>query len=335
MNTHDIDSSFNGFLFIGDPHASSQAPGRRIDDYKASVLSKLAEAAEVSNKFNLVPVILGDLIHRDRENSIELACDLIDVFRQFKVTPLDLEGNHGKLLTTVGQTDMEELLDKTGAIRLVRDSGLIGAYSVAEHRVELYGVPYGQPIPMSLTQLGADLAVPAFRILITHHDLAFEGAYPGAAMLTEIEGCNLTVNGHMHKTAPNVVVGQTTHCCPGNIEPLSVDMIDHKPAVWEWNPREEATLHPHYLKHERDVFDLTGIQVMATDADDAVAALVLEHSEFAEELAAMATDDAARTSDGSVFLDDVAAVLEASGADSALRALVGLTLKKMEETATP
>lgn len=332
MNTPEINDAFNGFLFIGDPHASSQAPGRRIDDYKASVLSKLSEAAEVSKTLKLMPVILGDLIHRDRENSIELACDLIDVFREFPVPPLDLEGNHGKLLTTVSQSDMEELLDKTRAIRLVRNAGLIGVYAMGGQRVELYGVPYGQPIPMSMAHLGADLSIPAYRILITHHDLAFEGAYPGAALLTEIEGCSLTVNGHMHKTAPSVTVGQTTHCCPGNIEPLSVDMIDHKPAVWEWNPQEPAELHPHYLRHERDVFDMTGLQVVALEAEDAVAALVLEHSEFAEELAAMATDDAARTSDGSVFLEDIEAVLEASAADLALRALVGLTLKRMEET---
>ena len=325
---------FNGLLFIGDPHVACAAPGRRIDDYRASVMAKLREAAELSKALNLVPVILGDLIHRDRENSISLASELMDVLREFSRTPIDLEGNHGKELTKVSDADMEGLLAKAGVLELIRKPGLIQAFTIMGQRVELYGVPFGFDIPGSLDELGADLSVSAYRILITHHDLAFEGAYPGAAVLKAIEGCNLTVNGHMHKTAPAVTTFQTTHWCPGNIEPLSVDVIDHQPAVWEWNPMEGDSLYPHPLVHTRDVFDMTGLQVEAADAASSVAALEMEHSEFADELAAMATDDAHRTSDATVFFEDMEAILAASDADPALRALIKLAVDRMDTSAT-
>ena len=300
-----------GILFIGDPHLSSAKPGRRNDNYAASTLRKLTEAAAIATELNLIPVILGDLIHRKEENSVAFISRIIATLRKFPWTPPSLDGTHGKKAATSSDADVEYLLNQTGAIHLVTTPGIICSFEIEGLAIEMYATPSGYEIPLSLEAYGADLSQSHFRILLTHHDMAFGSSYPGAEPLREIKGCDMLVNGHMHKTTASVQLGQTLLHCPGNIEPLSKDVIDHQPAVWAWRPRTDNMLEPHYLEHDRDCFDLTGDLIPEISA--ALAVTPFRKSEFASMLATAGQADAPKTDEAAILCEDLEYVITTSG----------------------
>lgn len=318
MQTWNSLTAPRGFLFIGDPHVSSAAPGRRIDDYLSTVIGKLARAAEICHSEQLVPVILGDLIHRDNESSTTLISRLSAVLRQFPCTPIELDGNHGKRQFRPSEGDIELLLAQWGFLRLVSDTGLVEAFDFRGVRVNLYACPHGEALPVELpAPIEGEV-----NVLITHHDMAFEGAYPGALPVAEVANCHMLVNGHMHKTMPSLFLGGMVAHNPGNIEPLSVDVASHLPAVWQWTPESlDFDLVRHLLPHDPECFDLTGVQVTAS-TDTVAAVESLKESQFARLLAGESSLDAHRTSDGSVLMDDLAAVCETAAASDATRTLL-------------
>lgn len=317
--------AFRGFLFIGDPHGSSVRPGRRLDDFPRTVLGKLSQAAEIAHERSLIPVILGDLFHRSKENNIEFLHQLVGVLRSFPCIPYVLEGNHDKAEATLSNLDALNLLGLLGVVQVVATSGFVASFAFDGHVSHLWATPYGSPLP--------DRIAPreGINLMMTHHDLAFAGAYPGAALLKEIPGCDMVVNGHMHKTAPSVVKGQTTYHNPGNITRLSVDTIDHLPAVWEWTPSQGHTLLRHPLEHSRDVFDMTGLQVEAATPSEMKKALprMMRLSQFAELLKAQDPLDAERSDDGAVMMEELQALMDESEAPLALRALLSAMAKEV------
>jgi hypothetical protein len=282
------------------------------------VLGKLERAAEICHERNLVPVILGDLIHRDTESSISLLSRLTTVLDLFPCAPIDLDGNHGKQMFRPAEGDIEHYLGKLGKLKLVNEPGLVGNYCFDGVLVNLYGCPHEDNLPTSLPPtLNGEI-----NLLITHHDLAFEGAYPGAKPVLEVENCNMLVNGHMHKTMPSITRGAMTAHNPGNIEPLSLDVADHEPAVWEWRPEQmDFELIRHLLPHDVTCFDLTGTRVLPSE-DPLAAVESLKESQFAKLLASEDSVDSTRTTDGSVLLDDLALICETAGASPAATALL-------------
>lgn len=73
-------------------------------------------------------------------------------------------------------------------------------------------------------------------VWLTHHDFAFENAYPKSIPLHPIDGVGMMVNGHIHDTKKPVKVGLTACYNPGNITRLTIDTDKHIPAVWSWVP---------------------------------------------------------------------------------------------------
>lgn len=295
-----------GFLFIGDPHVASKRPGRRKDDYQASVLGKLAVAAEIARREDLLPVILGDLFHIASENHLPTLYRLITVLKQFHTVPICVGGNHDKKELSVTEVDALALLSLVGVLEVVDgDAREVRIIDTPAGRMSLWIAPYGSTLPKNINS-NADQV-----ILATHHDLAFEGCYPGATELFEIPGCDLVVNGHMHKTAPSVLKGQTHWHCPGNIEPLSIDCRDHVPAVWTWvGGNTTEALGRIVLPHERDCFDMTGSQVQKSSTTEAVKSIevepaIHEASHFAALLGATTTMEASRTEDDQTFIEDL------------------------------
>lgn len=311
-------STLRGILFIGDPHVYSARPGRRKDDYLSSVLDKLTKASEVCWERSLLPVILGDLFHRAKENHLPTLARLFEVLGHFPLQPLVLGGNHDKTGSLLQDADALALFAQTGVIEVL--DGPCRAWrtiETAEGPIQLWGAPYGAEIPDVIESEGDGPVV-----LVTHHDLAFQGAYPGAQLLKEIRGCGMVVNGHMHFTTPSVKKGGTWWHNPGNIEPISVDCREHKPAVWAWEAGASCeALERIDLPHNPDCFDLTGISVEAADAASAVAAL--PESQFAELLS---QDEwlgaAAVENDGEAFLEDLTAGLEEIEAPEPVRAIL-------------
>lgn len=108
-------------------------------------------------------------------------------------------------------------------------------------------------------------------VWLTHHDFAFENAYPKSIPLHPIDGVGLMVNGHIHDTKKPVKVGLTACYNPGNITRLTIDTDKHVPAVWEWCPFDNEYMPsaqgvrvpllkqiPLVVKNAKDIFNYEG-----------------------------------------------------------------------------
>lgn len=332
-----------GIQFIGDPHISSKRPGRRSDDYAASVLAKLEFCAQESIDRQLKTVILGDLFHSAGENNLTVLNRLFRALRSFYGEVLVLIGNHDKALFEISDKD---------ALRLVFTAGVAAPLDetpcdvrIAGSLVRLIGAGHGSPIPSVVDRGNADVVC-----LVTHHDLAFGGAYPGSQEIKEVKGADFCVNGHMHDTKESVQAGGTLWHCPGNIEPLSVDLRHFVPGYWTWSPLQASyLLQKTNIPHNFDCFDLTGIAIDASeDALGAVksglgrgenpeeieargeGAISTAPGEFATALAAQDTLAADRTDDGSIIAQDLAQVLEDSQASEATAYLLQALLDRVK-----
>jgi predicted phosphodiesterase len=209
------EAAFQGILCIGDPHLCTWAPGYRKDDYPRNVLNKLDWALDYARQNALLPVLLGDLFHVPRDNANWLMADLIGLLR-------------GQILTVIGNHDLSEdqLCDHDSlrvlfaANRLVRLDvapwcGKINGVSIA-----IGGTSNGQPLPTIVDRTVFN--DPRWVFWVTHHDILFPG-YEDAGRFgcVEIPGIDLIINGHIHRSLPDVVRGGTTWCNPGNIARVS------------------------------------------------------------------------------------------------------------------
>lgn len=337
-----LQSSAKGLLFIGDPHLSSRKPGRRTDkDFTGTVLDKLDQAFQIARNDGLLPVILGDLFDRAGDNDCSMLSRLLKLLREHReqngVTPVSLVGNH----------DLKDArLSMDTALAVVRESGLL---TLLEDAVPLtvpgvsvlWPLSYGQADgihEMDGRLLSNDDGLPV--IALTHGDFAFQGAYPGAALMVEIPGLCMVVNGHMHKPAPDVRCGGaapgtgTLWCNPGNITRMSVDCEEDQPSVWSWY-RGDHGLTRHVLRYEKTVFDRTGISVLPDRAGLKEEMTVdgipvnAHHSAFAELLKAQKASDAPLTEDAGVLLEELDAVCVERKAGPVVTAMLrGLLLKE-------
>lgn len=321
----------SGFLFIGDPHLCSTRVGRRTDAPAVSTLNNLKQASELAHKLNLIPVCLGDLFHHSDDSALWLMNRFSRIAQSFPVPPIVLGGNHDMAQTRLSEDDALDLLGVTGVIQVLNKSGLVGVYNIADNKVALSAWLHEDEIPDEIARpVGVD-----FHIVITHHDLAFGGSYPGAAPLKEIKGVDMLVNGHMHKTAPSVTIGASTLHNPGNINRLSVDVIDHVEAVWSWTPTQGSKITQHVLDYKQDVFDLTGLNITEVAGKAVVASISvkdLTHSRFAQLMAAESVGEASRTDDGSMLLEDLNAVMAESKVSAGARALLERLAKESKQT---
>jgi len=246
------DREYDGLLVIGDPHLEGRTPGFRKDDYPTVVFDKLAWCLDYALNNRLLPVILGDLFDKPRDNPNWMIGRLLDLFHlHFEV--LGLYGNHDVHYNPeLTEHDSFSLLVKAGRIRLVDADnpwrGTIGGRSVL-----VGGSSYRQPIPDRLpaafasTGDGSPLA-----IWLTHHDINIPGYDEGWIKPHEIEGVALVINGHIHRRLDNVQAGNTLWVTPGNISRRTRSDASraHVPAALrvDIEPRNVELLHveiPH------------------------------------------------------------------------------------------
>lgn len=331
-----------GFLFIGDPHVWSRKPGRRRDtSFTQTILHKIELAAKIANELDLWPICPGDLLHDDEDQETQMLIPLSRVLQKFDRKMICLVGNHDKDEAHLSERNALLLLGVVDQLHLIDHSGFFGAIQMESENGEqklvgIGGTPYGHPIPQDVASfLGADfdpksdpnrackLAGVDTIVWMTHDDLAFQGAYPGAKPIEEIRGVATCMNGHMHGTAMPHLAGMTAWYNPGNITRMSVDTKDHLPSVWQWSPFETdemATqqglrvplLRQHVLDHVEGslIFDLEGTH--ATAIAPTPLAGIVQSSAFAQRLL---SDRLVHRSDDGVFtresLEDILAVVEA------------------------
>lgn len=168
-------------------------------------------------------------------------------------------------------------------------------------------------------------------IWLTHHDLALGGHYPNALPVKEIIGVDMVINGHMHDTKKPVKVNHTVYYNTGNITRLSIDTINHKPAVWEFSPFHVTyeygkrvgegmasitaetvnELTPYYLNVQegKDVFNLEGKENLTEeDMERMVENLKIKTEKVFAGL--LEKHDVEKTNDGSLVKESLAHYLE-------------------------
>jgi DNA repair exonuclease SbcCD nuclease subunit len=292
----------NGLLFIGDVHLSSQRPGRRKDkDYVGAILHKLEQAINIANTQKLVPIFTGDIFHWPKEPNESVKTRLLRVLGNSWTTCLSNVGNHDKRGPELSDSDTLAVVGETGfPMKVFRKGGTAAELLLGEMKVGLGFTPYDQEIPHDVTQLFPDAQGVVW---ITHHDIAFEGTYPGSLEPFEIKGCNLVINGHMHLEKAYAQKGETTWCNFGSLTRTAVDALGHEPAVWSFIPSEG--LQKHVLEYRPDVFDLTGRLVEEISPGE----IETTHGEigqsaFVRMLEAMRdTQEPTATSDGTLLLE--------------------------------
>lgn len=237
LNSHD--GSWNGVLFIGDPHISSTRVGRRNDeDFLSTLTDKLIQAGKISTQYNLFPIFLGDFMHKANDITPRLMIKTMAALRSFPTVPWTILGNiHDHVELEVSEKDTLKAITETGLLRLADTDSTFSVINIEGMTIAFTTIPYGHTVPNNISgYLESAQVTPDFSVLLTHADLEFDEAYPGATPLHAIESCDLLVNGHMHKTQKLRVLGNTIAFNPGNITRLSVDMESHIPSVWAWRP---------------------------------------------------------------------------------------------------
>ncbi|KAA2237636.1 metallophosphoesterase family protein [Salinarimonas soli] len=305
----------SGLLLIGDPHVGSRRPGRRKDEtWPSAILGKLEAAVAIANGRGLAPLILGDMFDRAVEPDMALKSRLIRILKGFRIRPLVNVGNHDIAHTRLSDGDSLAVLGLCDVVDVVSGSGPVVEYLLGGRRVGLGMTPFGQEVPRDVR---GSFAAADQVVWLTHHDIAFDKAYPGAVPPHAIAGCDLVVNGHVHKTQKSIRAGATLWANPGNIARLSVDLADHQPAVWELTPA--GALERHMLPFEPDAFDLTGRLVHAAGGRALVADV---ESAFVSLLRTESAGEVARSGDGSVIRDEIEAKFAREGTPDTVRAIV-------------
>jgi len=232
-------------------------------------------------------------------------------------------GNHDIQHTTLTDSDTLALLGLCDVVDVVATSSPVAEFHIGARRVGVGMTPYGQAIPTDARGSFSGLDLHAW---FTHHDIAFDGGYPGAVPPFAVEGCDVLINGHIHRTQKAVMAGRTRWLNPGNINRQSVDLADHVPRAWILDASGE--LEGQELPHERNVFDLTGRIVDAADGN--VVAREVE-SAFVTLLQAESSTELKRSGDGSIVRDEIEAKFAADDTPDAVRAIVRSLLSEAVE----
>lgn len=304
-----------GVAFIGDVHLTSKRPGRRNDeDFAATVMRKVQFCLDFAAANGLIPVFLGDLLDNPIEEDEALKGRLMGALLRHPNPVFSNIGNHEKAGSQLAESDSLSLLHTSGALRLLPEGGAAVIIECGELKIGLGFTPHGKQIPDNVDGLFGQEVNTVF--WVTHHDLAFDGQFPGTLPLKEIPGCSMVINGHLHMTKPPVQMGGTTWFNPGSLTRMKVDEAAHQPAIWhlgiDTNYELVSTLVP--IKH--DVFDLTGRLI--APAQEIVASDAVETSEFA---AALADDgfDPIATDQGEILREAIIARFESTDVEQPVR----------------
>lgn len=222
---------YHGILVIGDPHLEGRQPGFRKDHYPQVILDKLHWCMEYAEANELLPVILGDLFDKPRDNPNWMLDELL---RMWKGSVLTIFGNHDvHFQPELTGHDTLSLLVSAGKLQLVSGDNPWFGY-VCGKPVVIGGASYRQKLPVSFEfQHYSFQEKPFFVIWLTHHDLMIPGYDEGREKPREIPGIDLVINGHIHRRLDDVSKGRTLWKTPGNIARRSRNDAtrDHIPRV--------------------------------------------------------------------------------------------------------
>jgi DNA repair exonuclease SbcCD nuclease subunit len=324
MSDRDSLREANGLLMVQDPHVTSIRPGRRRDaDFSQSVLSKIDAIIDLANERRLVVVFGGDMFDTFKEEDQGLITRLIRSLSRCWTWSISNVGNHDMEHTVLTDGDSLAVLKAAGVLAVATRSGPVEEFilGAGRCRVGLGMTPYGQAIPSEVSGVFPEAEL---TVWCTHHDLLFKHSYPGSAPLHEIAGCRLVVNGHLHMEKPEEIRGATRWLNPGNITRMSIDAIDHVPAVLVVSPGsgDDFEVEKVEFPDPPDLFDLTGYQVEPVSEAETARLVREEASAFVDLLRTEAALDLEKSDDGALLREEIERKCEVDGASEAVKAIM-------------
>lgn len=238
---------YSGLLAIGDPHVESRQPGFRRDDYPNVILDKLRWCLNYAIENNLLPMLLGDLFDKPRDNPNWLITQLIGMMQSVEV--VGIFGNHDCADVSLTENDSLSILVQSGCMTLVsNERPWIG--EINDRQVVVGGSSYRDRVPesVSLPPRKKLFEGQPLVVWLTHHDISFVD-YDGVGRFSpfEIGNVDLLINGHIHRRLKSVKKGGTTWVTPGNISRRSRSeaILNHVPSVM----RVDITNDDYQLTH--------------------------------------------------------------------------------------
>ena len=258
--------SYRGLLVIGDPHIEGRNPGFRKGNYPEAILGKVRWCLEYAQKNKLLPVFLGDVFDKPRDNPTRMIGELIEMLLPYPA--IGIYGNHDCADPQLGEDDSLSILIKAGCYRLVSEqeywSGMMEG-----RRVVVGGSSYRHRIPQcfDIDKVPSDSLFDQKPTVVwlTHHDIDIGNYENGKFGPFEMMNVDLLINGHIHRPAEPVLRGQTTWMNPGNISrrSRSVHSRVHVPRVLHITfPESGFDVDSVVVPHEpfEDVFWLDDVE---------------------------------------------------------------------------
>lgn len=264
-----------GLLVIGDPHLEGRQPGFRKDDYPQVILDKFEWSLSYAKSHLLLPVMLGDLFDKPRDNPTWMIGQLIEMLG--KVECVGIYGNHDCADPQLCEHDSLSLLVKAGSLRLVDEkSPWVGQMN--GRAVVVGGSSYRMKIPNSFDHKVKEGDPDPFGVWITHHDLIVPGyEEQGRLKPREIPGIDLVINGHIHRRLEDVQKGKTLWRTPGNISRRSRNdaVRDHVPSVLRIDV-EVDTYRCEFIEVPHEPFEDVFHDILVDDSIDASPSAFIE-----------------------------------------------------------
>ena len=221
---------------VGDPHIEGRSPGFRKDDFPETILGKVRWCVEHARKHKLLPVFLGDVFDKPRDNPTWIIGELIEMLMPYPA--VGIYGNHDCADPQLGENDSLSILVKSGCYQLVSEEDFWTG-SIEGRRVVVAGSSYRQRIPQHFDtdKVPKDSMFDEAPTVVwlTHHDIDIGNYKNGKFGPYEMMNVDLLINGHIHRPAKSVRKGQTTWMNPGNISrrTRSENSRKHVPTVLE------------------------------------------------------------------------------------------------------
>lgn len=134
-------------LFFGDLHAADNPPSGRVDDYRQTVLDKLATIGELCRVYRVdYALSTGDVFHLKQPSRVShsLVQALITAFRRFPCPVLAIPGNHDLGPDGVESLSRQPLgtLERAGALEIPLEMRLLYVEGRIDSQVWLVPHPY-------------------------------------------------------------------------------------------------------------------------------------------------------------------------------------------------
>jgi hypothetical protein len=242
---------YAGVVFIGDPHIEARQPGFRKDNYPEAILRKLEWVFGYARTGRLLPIFLGDLFERPRDNPNRLINRMLDLFNE--QLSFTIFGNHDCSEPQLTEDDSLAILLKGSRLRLLGEGPFASApwihVDLGGRQLVVGGASYRQRLPQDFADArgSADWVV-----WITHHDINDSSEQKPGLKVKEIRGIDAIVNGHIHQRREPIVRGHTQWWTPGNISRRSraEAVTAHRPAILQLTFSEQAAFEYIEVPHQ-------------------------------------------------------------------------------------